>query len=113
MSGMGGLNVRAEKLYAMMIWALIIDKNVMFPGSKRPEQTASSSKNCNIPCCGKVLRALSTKSVCESNRWLRVKRRYSKKGKDWIIRIFTKFKLRVSETERVWALLALKIQSLT
>lgn len=93
MSGMGGLNVRAKKLYAMIIWDLIIDKSDAFPAfNNKREHTASCYKNSNIPCCGKILRTSSTKFKDENLKWLRAKRRYGNNEKDWMIRIFTKFK---------------------
>lgn len=90
---MGGLNVRAKKLYAMIIWALIIDKSDAFPAfSIKREHTASCYKSSDIPCCGKILRTSSTKFKDENLKWLRVKRRYGNSEEDWTIRIFTKFK---------------------
>lgn len=67
---MGGLKVRTKKLHAITIWALVIDKSLCSQCQKsKNKQLVVVSNNCNIPCCGEVLRTLSTNVCGDSHNW--------------------------------------------
>lgn len=71
MSGMGGLNARAEKLWNVVNWALTACKLLMPPVKW---QIASRLYNLqHLLLIGKLLRTSSTKGVSERTIWPRVK----------------------------------------
>ncbi len=110
---MGGLAlnlvVRAKKLHIMMILALIIKKMLRFQELLMQLISVASisifNTNATYLVAGKSLELVLPRLLMIIITGQENKLGYGNNKQDWMIRIFTRYKPRMTETERVWVVI--------